>query len=165
MDNREVAHILRETAQLLEIDGAMYNRFRAYERAAELLEGLSEPIEEIARDTDKLTELPGIGDRMAEHIQEILKTGDYGLRKKLLKKYDPRLLELLAIQSLGPKKVGLLWRTFKCCTVEQVEKLAREEKLRDLAGFGQKSEENILKAIEVVKKSAGRFLLDFAERE
>ncbi len=77
MENREVAHILRETAQLLEIDGAMYNRFRSYEKAAELLENLSTRIEEIAADTEKLTELPGIGDRMAEHIQEILRTGDY----------------------------------------------------------------------------------------
>ena len=126
MDNREVAHILRETAQLLEIDGAMYNRFRSYERAAELLEGLSEPIEEIARDTDKLTELPGIGDRMAEHIQEILRTGDYETRKKLLKKYPATILDLLKLQSLGPKKVAMLWKTFKVATVEAVEKLASE---------------------------------------
>ena len=55
----------------------MYNRFRSYERAAELLESLGEPIEEIAKDTAKLTELPGIGDRMADHIQEIIRTGDY----------------------------------------------------------------------------------------
>ena len=165
MENREVARILRETAQLLEIDGAIIGRYRSYDRASELILSLAESIEDTARDPKKLTELPGIGDRMAEHIQEILKTGDYGLRKKLLKKYDPRLLELLAIQSLGPKKVGLLWRTFKCCTVDQVEKLAREEKLRDLAGFGQKSEENILKAIESLKKSAGRFLLDVVEKE
>ena len=81
MENRAVARILRETAQLLEIDGALYNRYRSYERVAELLENLSERIEDIARDEDKLTELPGIGDRMAEHIQEILRTGDYALRQ------------------------------------------------------------------------------------
>jgi len=68
MENREVAHILRETAQLLEIDGAMYNRYRSYEKTADLLENLSTRIEDIASDTEKLTELPGIGDRMAEHI-------------------------------------------------------------------------------------------------
>ncbi|HLW99154.1 MAG TPA: DNA polymerase/3'-5' exonuclease PolX [Candidatus Acidoferrales bacterium] len=163
MDNREVAHILRETAQLLEIDGAMYNRFRAYERAAELLEGLSEPIEEIARDTDKLTELPGIGDRMAEHIQEILKTGDYGTRKKLLKKYPATILDLLKLQSLGPKKVAMLWKTFKVATVEAVEKLASEGKLRLLEGFGEKSEQNILKAAQTFKKAVGRFHLNDAD--
>ncbi len=87
MDNREVARILSETAQLLEIDGAQIGRYRSYERAAELIASLSEPIEQLAKDTEKLTELPGIGDRMAEHIQEILAKGDYRLRQKLLKKY------------------------------------------------------------------------------
>jgi len=164
MENREVARILRETAQLLEIDGAQIGRYRSYEKAAELLETLSEPIEELAKDTAKLTELPGIGERMAEHIQEILAKGDYRLRQKLLKKYPHTLLDLLTLQSLGPKKVALLWRTFKAGTVEQVEKLAREGKLRDLAGFGEKSEQNILKAVEVFKKSSGRFHIQVADQ-
>jgi DNA polymerase (family X) len=162
MENREVARILRETAQLLEIDGAMIGRYRSYERVAELLGGLHESVEELAGDRAKLMELPGIGDGMADHIQEILKTGDYSLRAKLLKKYPGTILDLLDLQSLGPKKVAFLWKTFKAGTVEQVEKLARDGKLRDLAGFGEKSEENILKAIEVHKKSAGRFSIDVA---
>jgi DNA polymerase (family X) len=165
MENREVARILRETAQLLEIDGAMIGRYRSYERVAELLGGLHESVEELARDREKLMELPGIGDGMADHIQEILKTGDYSLRGKLLKKYPGTILDLLNLQSLGPKKVAFLWKTFKAGTVEQVEKIAREGKLRDLAGFGEKSEENILKAIEVHKKGAGRFLIDVAAEE
>src|SRR6202163_1869859 len=158
MENREVARILRETAQLLEIDGAMIGRYRSYERVAELLNGLPESIEELARDRAKLMELPGIGDGMADHIQEIIKTGDYSLRNKLLKKYPETILHLLDLQSLGPKKVAFLWKAFKAGTVEEVEKLARDGKLRDLPGFGEKSEENILKATEVFKKSAGRFL-------
>jgi DNA polymerase (family 10) len=164
MENREVARILRETAQLLEIDGAQIGRYRSYEKAAELLDTLSEPIAELAQDTEKLTALPGIGDRMAEHIREILAKGDYSLRLKLLKKYPRTLLDLLTLQSLGPKKVALLWRTFKAGTVDQVEKLAREGKLRDLPGFGEKSEQNILKAIEVFKKSSGRFHIHVAEQ-
>ena len=163
MENREVARILRETASLLEIDGAQIGRYRSYEKAAELVGSLSEPIAELAKDTERLTALPGIGDRMAEHIQEILKTGDYNLRKKLLKKYPHTLLDLLTLQSLGPKKVALLWRTFKAATVDDVEKLAREEKLRDLPGFGEKSEQNILKAVEVFKKSSGRFHIHTAD--
>jgi len=164
MENRAVARILRETAQLLEIDGAQIGRYRSYEKAAELLESLSEPVAELARDTAKLTELPGIGDRMAEHIREILAKGDYSLRLKLLKKYPHTLLALLTLQSLGPKKVALLWRTFKAGTVEQVEKLAAEGKLRELPGFGEKSEQNILRAIEVFKKSSGRFHLHIADQ-
>ncbi len=165
MENREIARILRETAQLLEIDGALIGRYRSYERAAELIGSLPESIEDLSRDPKKLTELPGIGDRIAEHIREILETGNYRLRAKLLKKYPPQILELLTIQSLGPKKVALLWRNFKAATVEQVEQLARAEKLRDVPGFGKKSEENILHAIEIHKKISGRFLLSAAERE
>jgi len=165
MENREVARILRETAQLLEIDGAMIGRYRSYERVAELLGGLPESVEELAKDREKLMELPGIGDGMADHIDEILKTGDYSLRAKLVKKYPATILQLLELQSLGPKKVAFLWKAFKAGTVEEVEKLAREGKLRDLPGFGEKSEENILKAIEVHKKAAGRFHIDVATEE
>ncbi len=163
MENREVARVLRETAQLLEIDGAMIGRYRSYDRVAELLGGLHESIEELAKDRAKLKELPGIGDGMADHIEEILKTGDYSLRSKLLKKYPATILLLLELQSLGPKKVAFLWKAFKAGTVAEVETLARDGKLRDLPGFGEKSEENILKAIEVHKKSAGRFHIDVAE--
>jgi DNA polymerase (family 10) len=163
MENREVARILRETAHLLQIDGAQIGRYRSYEKAAELIETLPESIAEVAKDEEKLTELPGIGDRMAEHIREILKTGDYGLRKKLLKKYPRTILDLLSLQGLGPKKVAVIWSAFKVADVERVEKLAREGRLRDLPGFGEKTEQNILKAAEVFKKSSGRFLIHVAE--
>jgi DNA polymerase (family 10) len=164
MENREVARILLETAQLLEIDGAMIGRYRSYERVAELLGGLHESVQDLAKDRAKLKELPGVGDGMADHIEEILKTGDYSLRSKLLKKYPPTILNLLELQSLGPKKVAFLWKAFKAGTVDEVEKLARDGKMRDLPGFGEKTEENILKAIAVYKKSAGRFRIDEAEQ-
>ena len=121
MENREVARILRETAQLLEIDGAMIGRFRSYEKAAELLDSLPESVEELATDRKKLLALPGIGDGMADHIEEILKTGDYSLRKKLLNKYPSTLLQILTLQSLGPKKVAFLWKTFQAGTIEQLQ--------------------------------------------
>jgi DNA polymerase (family 10) len=163
MENRDVARVLRETASLLEIDGAIIGRYRSYERVAELLDSLPESIAEIAGDPKRLEELPGVGERMAEHIQEILKTGDYSLRRKLLKKYPATILDLLTLQSLGPKKVALLWKNFKAGTVEQVEQVARSGKLRDLAGFGEKSEQNILKAVELFKRSSGRFLINQAQ--
>lgn len=165
MDNKEVAKILRETAYLLEIDGAIVGRYRSYEKAAELIDGLPERIEEIAQDDQKLMDLPGIGEGMAAHIREVLKTGDYSLRQKLLKKYPHTILDLLELQSLGPKKVALLWKRFKAGTVEAVEKLAKEGKLRELEGFGEKSEQNILKAAELHKKSSGRFLINVGDEE
>ncbi len=163
MENKPIARILRETAQLLEIDGAIIGRYRSYEKAAELIDGLPESVASLVNDPEKLTQLPGIGDRMAEHLKEIVETGDYGLRKKLLKKYPATILDLLQLQSLGPKKVAFLWKTFKAGTVGDVEKLAKAGKLRDLAGFGEKSEQNILKAVEVFKKTTGRFHIHDAE--
>jgi DNA polymerase (family 10) len=163
MDNKQIARILRETAQLLEIDGAIIGRYRSYEKAAELIDGLPESIEQLVKEPEKLEELPGIGERMVEHLTEIVNTGDYSLRKKLLKKYPATILDVLQLQSLGPKKVAFLWKNFKAATVTDVEKLAKDGKLRDLAGFGEKSEQNILKAAEVFKKSTGRFLINVAE--
>src|ERR1700687_719041 len=163
MDNKTIARILRETAQLLEIDGAIIGRYRSYEKAAELIAGMHEALEQLAKDHNKLQELPGIGERMAEHIEEIIKKGDYSLRQKLLKKFPITLLEILDLQSLGPKKVAFLWSNFKAATVADVEKLALEGKLRDLPGFGEKSEQNILKAVETHKRSNVRFRINVAE--
>jgi len=163
MDNKQIARILRDTAQLLEIDGAIIGRYRSYEKAAELIDSLPESVEQLVKEPEKLEELPGIGERMVEHLQEIVKTGDYSLRKKLLKKYPATILDVLQLQALGPKKAAFLWSNFKAATVADVEKLAREQKLRDLPGFGEKSEQNILKAVEVFKKSTGRFLISTAE--
>jgi len=167
MENKQVAKILRETAHLLEIDGAIIGRYRSYEKVAELLDTIPERIEDIARDEKKLRELPGIGENMAEHIREILKNGEYRLRQKLLRKYPATLLDLLDLQSLGPKKVAFLWSHFKVATVEGVEQLARAGKLRDLPGFGEKSEQNILKACEQFKHlgGSGRVLLNVADEE
>ena len=163
MDNKQIARILRETAQLMENDGAIIGRYRSYEKAAELIDGLPLPVEQLVETPEKLLEMPGIGQVMVEHQSEIVKTGDYSLRKKLLKKYPETILDLLKLQSLGPKKVALLWKTFKAKTVADLEKLAREGKLQKLPGFGEKSEENILKAVEVFKKSTGRVHIDVAE--
>jgi len=163
MQNKQIALILRHTANLLEIDGAIIGRYRSYEKAAELIESLHESVALLVETPEKLVELPGIGDRMVEHLTEIVKTGDYSLRAKLLKKYPASILEVLQLQSLGAKKVAFLWSTFQAGSVAEVEKLAKEGKLRDLAGFGEKSEQNILKAIEVFRKSTGRFLINVAE--
>ncbi len=163
MDNKTIARILRETAELLQIDGAIIGRYRSYEKAAELIGGMHESIEQMAKEPGKLEELPGIGERMAEHIEEIIATGDYGLRKKLLKKFPATLLEIMTLQSLGPKKVAFLWSNFQAATVADVEKLAKEGKLRDVPGFGEKTEQNILKAVETFKRSTGRFRIDKAE--
>src|SRR5499427_7907393 len=164
MHNQQIARILHETAALLEVDGAIIGRYRSYEKAADLISGLPESVEQLVKTPEKLKELPGIGDRMVEHLQEIFKTGDYSLRAKLLKKYPATILDVLQLQSLGPKKAALLWKKFKAGSVDDVERLAKDGKLRDIAGFGEKSEQNILKAVESYKRRAtGRFLISTVE--
>jgi DNA polymerase (family X) len=163
MDNKKIARILRETADLLQVDGAIIGRYRSYEKAADLIEGLPQPVEQLVETPEKLLELPGIGKGLVEHLKEIVKTGDYSLRQKLLKKYPPGILEVLSLQSLGPKKAALLWKQFKAGSVADIEKLAKDGKLRELAGFGEKSEQNILRAVEAFKKLTGRFLISTAE--
>ena len=163
MDNKKIARILRETADLLQVDGAIIGRYRSYEKAADLIEGLPQPVEQLVQTPEKLLELPGIGQGMVDHLTEIVKTGDYALRQKLLKKYPPTILEVLSLQSLGPKKAALLWKKFKAGTVADIERLAKEGKLRELEGFGEKSEQNLLRAVEAFKKLTGRFLISTAE--
>ena len=163
MDNKKIARILRETADLLQIDGAIIGRYRTYEKAADLIESLPQPVAQMVETPEKLLELPGIGQGMVDHLTEIVKTGDYSLRLKLLKKYPSTLLEVLSLQSLGPKKALILWKEFKAGTVDDIERLAKGGKLRDLAGFGEKSEQNILRAVEAFKKLTGRFLISTAE--
>src|SRR5260370_38615868 len=105
MDNKQIARILRETAQLLEIDGAIIGRYRSYEKAAELIDGLPESIEQLVKEPEKLKELPGTGDRMVEHLQEIVKTGDYRLGKKLQRKYPATSVECLQLNLMDPTNV------------------------------------------------------------
>src|SRR3989338_6378792 len=162
MTNRDVARILQETAQLLELDGAPIGRYRSYERAAQQIEALPEPVAQVA-EAGRLQEIPGIGERMDEHIREILKTGKYSKHQKLLKKYPAGMLDMLQVQGLGPKKDGFLWKKFKVKTVADIAKLAEQGKLRDLAGFGEKTEQNLIKAITAHQQLAGRFLQHQAE--
>lgn len=156
MTNRDVAKILRETAQLLEVEGAQIGRHRSYERAAQQIETLAEPVAQLVEEK-RLREVPGIGERMEEHIGEILGTGKFSTHQKLLKKFPPEILDMLRLQGLGPKKISLLWKKFKVKTVADIAKLAQGEKLRGLAGFGEKTEQNILKAVATFQQFAGRF--------
>src|SRR5437762_14335905 len=121
MDNKQIARILRDTARLLEIDGAIIGRYRSYEKAAELIDSLPESVEQLVKEPEKLEELLGIGERMVEHLQEIVKTGDYSLRKKLLKKYPATILDVLQLQSMEPMKVSVLWSNVKVGTVAEIE--------------------------------------------
>jgi DNA polymerase (family 10) len=165
MDNKALAGILYETADLLEIDGQDSFRIRSYRNAAQAIEALPQQIAELISEPKRVLEIPGIGKGMLLNLQEMLKEGRLTVHADLLKKYRPTMLDLLKIQGLGPKTIALIWSAYQVCDVEGVEKLAKEGKIRELPRMGEKQEQKLLKAIEDYRRIAGRFLLDAAERE
>ena len=164
MDNKAIANILYETADLLEIDGQDSFRIRSYRNAAQAIENLSQPIKELISDPKQILAIPGIGKSMLRNLQELFQEGKLVIQTELLDKYHPSMLQLLKIQGLGPKTIALIWSAYKISDVDGVEKLAREGKIRELPRMGEKHEAKLLKAIADYRRIGGRFLIDAAER-
>ena len=165
MDNKSIATVLYDTADLLEIDGADSFRIRSYRNAAQAIENLSEQIRDLIGEPKKVLAIPGIGKGMLLNLQELFREGRLSMQAELLKKYHPSMLQLLRIQGLGPKTIALIWSAYQICDVDGVEKLAREGKIRELPRMGEKHEQKLLKAIEDFRRISGRFLIDAAETE
>src|ERR1700758_4842639 len=165
MDNKALANILYETADLLEIDAADSFRIRSYRNAAQAIENHNEQIRDIIGEPKQVLAIPGIGKGMLLNLQELFKDGRLSVHAELLKKYHPSMLQLLKIQGLGPKTIALIWSAYQVSDIDGVEKLAREGKIRILPRMGEKHEQKLLKAIEDYKRIGGRFLIDAAETE
>ncbi len=161
MKNRLVAEIFYQIADLLEIQGDIPFKLRAYRRAAQMIEGLDEDIENIARQ-DKLISLPGIGEGLAKKIKEIVETGGLEYFEKLKKEVPGSLATLVSIPGVGPKKASILFKTMGITTIEQLKEACEEGKLRDLEGFGEITERNIIRGIKMLERSSGRVLLSIA---
>src|SRR5690349_2420191 len=131
MDNKAVAGILYETADLMEIDGQDSFRIRSYRNAAQAIEAHSHQIKDIISDPKQVLAIPGIGKGMLKNVEELLNTGKLNVQAELLKKYHPSMLQLLRIQGLGPKTIALIWSAYKVCDIDGVEKLAQEGKIRE----------------------------------
>jgi DNA polymerase (family X) len=165
VDNKAIANILYETADLLEIDAQDSFRIRSYRNAAQAIENHSEQIKDIIADPKKVLAISGVGKGMLANLKELFETGKLVVQTELLEKYHPSMLQLLKIQGLGPKTIALIWSAYKICDVDGVEKLAREGKIRELPRMGEKHEAKLLKAIEDYRRIGGRFLIDAAEEE
>jgi DNA polymerase (family X) len=165
MENREIARVLAETADLMEIAGEDGFRIRSYRNAASAIEGFPERVQDILANPErKVTEIPSVGKGIAGALEDIVKTGSFGKRDSLLEKFPPTLLELLKIQGLGPKGIALVWEHCKVADIDGLEKLCKEQKLRELPRMGAKLEEKVLKSIEQYRQRAGRFLMSFGRR-
>jgi DNA polymerase (family 10) len=166
VENREIAAVFEEICSLIKIlqDEPNWSfRASAYDRAKRSIESYSERLADVARDPNrKLTEIPGIGADLAKKIAELIETGKSTYHQQQLAKVPHTLLDMLQLQTVGPQKVKLFYEKAKICSVDELEAAAKEGRLRDLPGMSKKSEENILKAIEVFRRAAGRFRLDTA---
>ncbi|MGA2434671.1 MAG: DNA polymerase/3'-5' exonuclease PolX [Bryobacteraceae bacterium] len=164
MENREIARLLAETADLMEIAAEDPFRIRSYRNAAAAIEGYPERIEDILRDPSrKVTDIAGIGKGIAAALGEINARGSFERRDELLAKYPPTALELLKIQGLGPKTIALLWEHYRVSTIDDLERLCQEHKLQLLPRLGAKLEEKVLRSIAAYRRSAGRILLNTAD--
>ncbi|HKU26628.1 MAG TPA: helix-hairpin-helix domain-containing protein, partial [Candidatus Sulfotelmatobacter sp.] len=146
VDNKAIANILYETADLLEIDGQDSFRIRSYRNAAQAIESHAHQIKDIISDPKQVLSIPGIGKGMLTNLQELFNTGKLALQAELLQKYHPSMLQLLKIQGLGPKTIALIWSAYHVSDIDGVEKLAREGKIRTLPRLGEKHEAKLLKA-------------------
>ena len=157
MDNSEIAAIFYEVADILDLQGVAFKP-NAYRRAARSIEELDEPISKLAAD-DKLDEIPGVGESMAKKILEILVSGELPYLKKLRSQVPQGLLQILRVPEVGPKTVMLLYNELGISDLGQLKSAAEAHKLRNLKGFGEKSEEKILAGIKTLESKGGRTLL------
>ena len=164
MENREIARLLWETADLMEIAAEDSFRIRSYRNGATAVEGYPERIEDILRDPErKVTDIPGIGKGLATVLREIVTRASCERRDVLLEKFPPTALEFLKIQGLGPKGIALILEHYRISTIDELERLCQEEKLRVLPRMGAKLEEKVLRSIAQYRQRTGRYLLSYAE--
>jgi len=156
MENPEVAQVFDEVADLLEIQNANPFRIRAYRNASRTIRDLSKPL--AGTSEKKLTELSGIGKDLAGKIVTILNTGDLPLRRELERETPAGLRELMHVPGLGPKKALTLFKQLKIQSLDKLRAAAEKHQISKLRGFGQKTEENILKAMGHVEQFGRRVL-------
>jgi len=167
LDKTEVAQILEEIGTLLELKGENPFKCRAYHNASRIIAALTTDIKPLV-EQDQLKNIKGIGEGLAEKIAELVNTGRLKYYEDLKKSLPEGLVEMLRIQGLGPKRIKVLYEKMGLKTVEQLKEAAEKHRLATLEGFGEKTEENILRGIELLKKHAEKHLYpaarDAAER-
>ncbi len=160
--NASIETIFDEIADLLDIQGANPFRVRAYRNAARTIGDLGTDVKALMERGTALTDIPGIGEDLAKKIQEILQTGKCEFLERLHKELPPAITELLRIPGLGPKRVKVLWHDLNIQTLEQLLRAARDGRIRELPGFGEKTEQKIVEAAQAHLSQARRFKLAVA---
>ncbi len=156
--NAQLADVFNLIGNLLEIKGEVIYKILAYRKAAESLTSLGRDINDVWRE-GTLLEVPGVGKAIAEKIDELLTTGKLGFLEKLKTEVPETLAEMLPVPDLGPKKIALFWKQLGITSLAELEAAARQGRLRDLPGMGEKSEAKILQGIESLSRRSGRIPL------
>jgi DNA polymerase (family 10) len=157
VDNLAIARVLGEIGDLLEIKNENPFKIRAYRNAADTITHLGEPVAALPP-ADRLS-LPGIGKDLAAKIGELIDTGTCAYYQELLQEFPPTILDLLRLQGVGPKTVALLYRQLEIRSLDDLERAAREGRIRELKGMGAKKEALILKALDERQRFTGRRLI------
>ena len=164
MDNQEIARVFYEVAEILDMQGENQFKVRAYKRAAREIEFLPEELSSIYKKggMKALLELPGIGEALAGKIGEMVKTGHLEYLEKLKESLPMDMEALGSVEGLGPKKIAVLWKRLKIKNLKDLEKAAREGRIRKLPGMGERTEKQILENLRFVKAAGKRMPLNVA---
>lgn len=160
MSNEKIAQILYEIADLLELKGVEFKP-RAYRRAARSIEELDKDVVVLYKDGE-LQEIPGVGQAIAKKVVEIVRSGDLNYLKQLREEFPAGLLQIMEVPEIGPKTTMRLYKDLRITNLHELKKAAEEHKVRELEGFGERSEETILKGIRLLEQRSGRMLLGYA---
>ncbi|WP_437203733.1 DNA polymerase/3'-5' exonuclease PolX [Planctomicrobium sp. SH664] len=158
MNNREIAAVFEETADLLELQGANSFRVRAYRNAAQTVADLVEPIASLAESgAAPLTDLPGIGKDIASKIESLVHTGTFPMLEELHAAFPRSLLQLLRLPGLGPKKAARLHQELGIQSLDDLKAAAEAGRIAPLKGFGKKTEQTILAGLQQVEQIGQRY--------
>ena len=163
MENIEIADVLEELGDLLEISGSNPFRIRAYRNAVRTLRGLTRPLSAMVEAGEDLTALPAIGKDLSAHIVELVETGGLARLAEVSAEVPRSLVQLVKLDGVGPKKAKKLWESLGVTTVDELEVALKSGRVEDLEGFGKTSVKKILTSIENFRRYSGRFLISKAD--
>jgi DNA polymerase (family 10) len=161
MDNYAIADQLSLLAKLMDIHGENSFKSKSYASAAFAIEKLPQEITGVPK--EKIFQIRGIGESVGKKVVEILETGELKALQEYISNTPPGVLEMMNIKGLGPKKINVLWKEMSIDTIGDLQKACAENRIADKKGFGEKTQQNILTAIQFQQQNAGKYL--FAKLE
>ena len=161
MDNQEVAYVLEEMANLMELNGENPFRIRAYYSAARAIETIEETVVELS-EASSLDEVRGVGKKIAVEIEELLASGKIQRHQDLISTVPEGLVEMQGISGLGGKRLRQIYESLGIADIDALAKACVSGEVAELKGFGAKTAQNILNGIEYLQKHEGRYLTNVA---